>query len=61
MLARWVAGVAAVVSLGPGRKRASIDREQGAAIREWATKNGCAISSRGRIPAEVIDAFNAAN
>ncbi|EIU07042.1 protein lsr2 [Mycobacteroides abscessus 5S-0422] len=48
-------------SLGSSRKRASVDREQGAAIREWATKNGYAISSRGRIPAEIIDAFNAAN
>ncbi|SKD26840.1 histone-like nucleoid-structuring protein Lsr2 [Mycobacteroides abscessus] len=47
--------------LGSGRKRPSIDREQSAAIREWAGKNGHAISSRGRIPAEVIDAFNAAN
>lgn len=48
-------------SLGAGRKRPSIDRAQSAAIREWAGKNGHAISSRGRIPAEVIDAFNAAN
>ncbi len=48
-------------SLGSGRKRPSIDREQSAAIREWASKNGHAISSRGRIPAEVIEAFNTAN
>ncbi|MEC4903392.1 Lsr2 family protein [Mycobacteroides chelonae] len=48
-------------SLGSNRKPASIDREQSAAIRKWASKNGRAISSRGRIPAEVIDAFNAAN
>lgn len=47
--------------LGSGRKRPSIDRAQSAAIREWASKNGHAVSSRGRIPAEVIDAFNAAN
>ncbi|OHU20985.1 nucleoid-associated protein Lsr2 [Mycobacteroides franklinii] len=48
-------------SSGSGRKRATIDRAQSAAIREWAGKNGHAVSSRGRIPAEVIDAFNAAN
>ncbi|WP_100480519.1 histone-like nucleoid-structuring protein Lsr2 [Mycobacteroides abscessus] len=47
--------------LGSGRKRPSIDRAQSAAIREWASKNGHTVSSRGRIPAEVIDAFNAAN
>jgi hypothetical protein len=44
---------------GPGR-RASIDREQSAAIREWARRNGHNVSTRGRIPADVIDAFHAA-
>ncbi|MBN9634183.1 histone-like nucleoid-structuring protein Lsr2 [Mycobacterium sp. HM-7] len=43
-----------------GRGRASIDREQSAAIREWARRNGHNVSSRGRIPAEIIDAFHAA-
>ena len=42
------------------RGRASIDREQSAAIREWARRNGHSVSTRGRIPAEVIDAFHAA-
>ncbi|SPX87825.1 histone-like nucleoid-structuring protein Lsr2 [Mycobacteroides abscessus] len=59
--ARKVSGRSRRGGLGSGRKRPSIDREQSAAIREWAGKNGHAISSRGRIPAEVIDAFNAAN
>ncbi|RIT36887.1 Lsr2 family protein [Mycobacteroides abscessus] len=45
----------------PGRGRASIDRAQSVAIRDWARKNGREVSSRGRIPAEVVDAFNAAN
>ncbi|WP_078310825.1 MULTISPECIES: Lsr2 family protein [unclassified Mycobacterium] len=48
-------------SLGSGRKRPSIDRAQSAAIRKWASKNGHSVSLRGRIPSEVIDAFNAAN
>ncbi|MDH6243671.1 histone-like nucleoid-structuring protein Lsr2 [Mycobacterium sp. OTB74] len=47
-------------STGSARGRASIDREQSAAIREWARRNGHNVSSRGRIPAEVIDAFHAA-
>jgi hypothetical protein len=46
-------------SAGPGR-RATIDREQSAAIREWARRNGHNVSTRGRIPADVIDAFHAA-
>ena len=45
---------------GPSRGRASIDREQSAAIREWARRSGHKVSTRGRIPAEIIDAFHAA-
>ena len=40
--------------------RASIDREQSAAIREWARRNGHKVSTRGRIPADVIGKFHAA-
>lgn len=47
-------------SAGSGRGRASIDREQSAAIRDWARRNGHSVSTRGRIPADVIDAFHAA-
>jgi hypothetical protein len=42
------------------RGRGAIDREQSAAIREWARRNGHSVSTRGRIPADVIDAFHAA-
>lgn len=45
----------------PGvRGRGSIDREQSAAIREWARRNGHKVSTRGRIPADIIEAFHAA-
>ena len=37
-------------SAGSGRGRAAIDREQSAAIREWARRNGHNVSTRGRIP-----------
>ena len=47
-------------SAGAGRGRAAIDREQSAAIRDWARRNGHNVSTRGRIPADVIDAFHAA-
>ncbi|MCV7259503.1 histone-like nucleoid-structuring protein Lsr2 [Mycobacterium shimoidei] len=43
-----------------GRGRGTIDREQSAAIREWARRNGHNVSTRGRIPADIIDAFHAA-
>lgn len=46
----------------PGRgPRGTIDREQSAAIRDWARRNGHKVSTRGRIPAEVIEAFHAAS
>ncbi|HEX5405842.1 MAG TPA: Lsr2 family protein [Pseudonocardiaceae bacterium] len=45
------------VAAGGGSGR---NREQTQAIREWAKKNGHDVSDRGRIPAAVIDAFEAA-
>jgi hypothetical protein len=33
------------------------DREQSAAIREWARENGHQVSDRGRIPHSVIEAY----
>ena len=45
----------------PGRGRGSIDREQSAVIREWARRNGHKVSTRGRIPAEIVEAFHAAS
>ena len=41
---------------GPAR----VDREQMQAIREWARANGYEVSDRGRIPAVVLEAYNAA-
>jgi Lsr2 len=38
---------------------ARVDREQTQAIREWARKNGHKVSERGRIPAAIVDAYNA--
>ena len=49
---------------GGGRPRGTggrMDREQAGAIREWARKNGHNVSDRGRIPASVVDAYEAAH
>lgn len=35
--------------------------EQIAVIREWARTNGYEVNTRGRIPAPIIEAFDAAN
>lgn len=41
--------------------RTAPDREQTAAIREWARANGFEVSERGRLSANVLAAFEAAH
>ena len=43
------------------RQPAKTDPAQLAAIREWAEANGVQVNSRGRIPQEVRDAYEAAH
>ncbi|MCW2718956.1 Lsr2 family protein [Pseudonocardia sp.] len=42
-------------------RRPSVDREQNQAIRDWARKRGMKVSDRGRIPAEVLEAYHQEN
>lgn len=42
------------------RRRAARNSDVGE-IREWAKKNGFKVSERGRIPADIMDAYRAAN
>ncbi|SOD70539.1 Lsr2 protein [Jatrophihabitans sp. GAS493] len=44
-----------------GRGPAQVDREQTQAVRVWARANGHTVSDRGRIPASVFEAYNAAH
>lgn len=46
---------------GGGRSRGSASGRDIPAIREWARKKGLLESERGRIPASVIEAYDAAN
>jgi hypothetical protein len=41
-----------------GGQSASMDRDQAAAIRSWAKKQGLKVSDRGRIPATIIEQYN---
>jgi hypothetical protein len=61
--------VAAARRPGGGRRKAAgavatrpsaVDREQNQAIREWARKKGMEVSDRGRIPADVLEAYHQA-
>jgi hypothetical protein len=50
--------VKAVRHVSFGKVRPRRDPEQVGAIRSWARANGYEVSSRGRIPAHVEDAYN---
>jgi hypothetical protein len=60
----YVAGGRKVTPARRGRGRGRAARPGGpsaAEIREWARGNGWEVSDRGRVPAEVRDAFDAAH
>jgi hypothetical protein len=46
---------------GAPRRGTRADREQTAAIRDWARNNGHRIGDKGRIPTHIIEAYHAAN
>ncbi|MTD14530.1 Lsr2 family protein [Nakamurella sp. YIM 132087] len=48
-------------SAGRAATRTTPDREQTAAIREWARSAGYEVSERGRLSAAVLEAFEAAH
>ncbi len=54
------AGSSGAARTTPSRKRAGRDPKAGE-IRAWATAHGHTVSERGRIPAPVVEAYNAAN
>jgi hypothetical protein len=45
----------------PAKATETRSKEQTKAIREWARKNGHDLADRGRIPASVIEAFEASH
>jgi hypothetical protein len=45
-------------SSGRSRSSTAMDRDQAAAIRSWAKKQGLKVSDRGRIPASIIEQYN---
>ncbi|OXM49714.1 histone-like nucleoid-structuring protein Lsr2 [Amycolatopsis alba] len=43
------------------KQTTAVDRELNQAIRAWARKNGFAVSDRGRIPSEAVEAYHTKN
>jgi hypothetical protein len=56
--ARRAARAAARVDGAP-RRGTRADREQTAAIRQWARNNGHPIGDKGRIPTRIVEAYHA--
>lgn len=58
-LGKWVDSARRVTGRFKGRRPIASPgrREDLAAVREWARNNGFKVSSRGRIPADVVSAF----
>ena len=54
-------GAKAKPAKGKSSARTAPDREQTAAIREWARAAGYEVSERGRLSAAVLDAFEQAH
>jgi hypothetical protein len=48
-------------STAPATAAKKSDPQRLKVIREWAGENGYEVSSRGRIPSEVVDAYDAAH
>jgi hypothetical protein len=44
-----------------GRASSTSDRERNQAVREWARAQGMNVSERGRIPADVVEAYDKAH
>jgi hypothetical protein len=67
LLAPYVAAARRAGSSPPARGRRtsatprSVDRQDTATIREWAAANGFAVSTRGRIAAQVREAYDNRN
>ncbi|QIG40077.1 Lsr2 family protein [Microbacterium sp. 4R-513] len=46
---------------GGGRKRRRSGQQDFGPVREWAKSNGYQVSERGRVPASVLEAYDAAH
>lgn len=46
---------------GGGRKRRRSGQQDYSGVREWAKQNGFQVSERGRVPASVLEAYEAAH
>lgn len=61
LLDKYLAVSRRAPSANRSRAVTSRPKEQIAVIREWARSNGYEVNTRGRLPAPIIEAYDAAN
>lgn len=61
VLNRYVEAARKTTGKSASTKKASGPKRDLNAIREWARSNGHSVADRGRISADVVDAYDAAN
>jgi hypothetical protein len=54
-------GASSSIGSGDARKRRRSGQQDYTAIRAWAKENGHGVSERGRVPAAVLEAYDAAH
>lgn len=54
-------GAGGGAATGTPRKRRRTGQQDYSAVREWAKSNGYKVSERGRVPASVLEAYEAAH
>ena len=59
--ARAVSSARATSAAAAGRKRRRSGQQDYSGVREWAKQNGYQVSERGRVPASVLEAYEAAH
>ncbi|MEV4689043.1 histone-like nucleoid-structuring protein Lsr2 [Microbacterium sp. LWH3-1.2] len=59
--ARTVSSTRATSNAPGGRKRRRSGQQDYSGVREWAKQNGYHVSERGRVPASVLEAYEAAH
>ncbi|WP_106814494.1 histone-like nucleoid-structuring protein Lsr2 [Microbacterium timonense] len=59
--ARTVSSTRSTPAASGGRRRRRSGQQDYSDVREWAKKNGYQVSERGRVPASVLEAYEAAH
>lgn len=61
IMSKWVSVSRRIARNGKPYRKTDLDKQNTTLVRKWANENGFSVSDRGRIPADVQDAYDAAH